>query len=164
MLRQLQNLKKKSQDKGFTIIEVMIVLVIAAVIILIVFLAVPALQRNSRNNQRKNDAGRVSSAITEWKTNHNNASPQASDLTAFNAQVGTFAHYTGVGSISDANGAGVIAFGNAALAQAPATSTTENILVVTEASCRNNTLSLGGGGAVVYTIETSGGARDYVCV
>jgi prepilin-type N-terminal cleavage/methylation domain-containing protein len=41
--------KLLKNEQGFTIIEVMIVLVIAAVIMLIVFLAVPALQRNSRN-------------------------------------------------------------------------------------------------------------------
>ncbi|HPW47952.1 MAG TPA: prepilin-type N-terminal cleavage/methylation domain-containing protein, partial [Candidatus Saccharibacteria bacterium] len=36
----------KKDQKGFTIIEVLIVLAIAALILLIVFLAVPALQRN----------------------------------------------------------------------------------------------------------------------
>ena len=65
----------KQQEKGFTIIEVMIVLVIAAVIILIVFLAVPALQRNSRNNQRKNDAARILAATNEWRANNSNKLP-----------------------------------------------------------------------------------------
>ncbi|MDQ3065292.1 MAG: prepilin-type N-terminal cleavage/methylation domain-containing protein, partial [bacterium] len=36
----------KNNNKGFTIIEVLIVLAIAGLIMLIVFLAVPALQRN----------------------------------------------------------------------------------------------------------------------
>jgi prepilin-type N-terminal cleavage/methylation domain-containing protein len=49
----LHNLKKRNE--GFTIIEVMIVLAIAGLIMLVVFLAVPALQRNSRNTQRNND-------------------------------------------------------------------------------------------------------------
>lgn len=65
----LQNLRK--QQKGFTIIEVMIVLVIAAVIILIVFLAVPALQRNQRNTSFKNAIGAVLAGTTEF-TNINN--------------------------------------------------------------------------------------------
>jgi prepilin-type N-terminal cleavage/methylation domain-containing protein len=39
-------LSLKNNKKGFTIIEVLIVLAIAGVIMVIVFLAVPALQRN----------------------------------------------------------------------------------------------------------------------
>lgn len=64
-----KNLKK--DEKGFTIIEVLIVLAIAGLIMLIVFLAVPALQRNSRNTQRSNDASRVSGAISECLSNNN---------------------------------------------------------------------------------------------
>lgn len=64
-----QQLKKKTE--GFTIIEVLIVLAIAGLILLIVFLAVPALQRNSRNTQRNNEASRVSSAVTDCLANRN---------------------------------------------------------------------------------------------
>ena len=63
--------KLRKQTEGFTIIEVLIVLAIAGLIMLIVFLAVPALQRNSRNNARNNDASRIASAITECMSNHN---------------------------------------------------------------------------------------------
>src|SRR4030095_14053868 len=56
---------------GFTIIEVLIVLAIAGLIMLIVFLAVPALQRNSRNNARNNDAAKIAAAITECLSNRN---------------------------------------------------------------------------------------------
>ena len=65
----VQQLKKKSE--GFTIIEVLIVLAIAGLIMLIVFLAVPALQRNSRNNARNNDAAKVAAAVTECLSNRN---------------------------------------------------------------------------------------------
>lgn len=61
----------KKDEKGFTIIEVLIVLAIAALILLIVFLAVPALQRNSRNNTRNNDAARISASVTECLSNRN---------------------------------------------------------------------------------------------
>ena len=64
-------------QKGFTIIEVMIVLAIAGLIILVVFLAVPALQRNSRNTQRKNDVQAVLGAIQEWINNNNGGIPDA---------------------------------------------------------------------------------------
>ncbi len=63
------NLKKKQQ--GFTIIEVLIVLAIAGLIMLIVFLAVPALQRNQRNNARQADANNLVSAVNECITNRN---------------------------------------------------------------------------------------------
>lgn len=61
----------KKPTSGFTIIEVMIVLVIAAVILLIVFLAVPALQRNSRNNQRQQDVNRLMVTFQEYLTKGN---------------------------------------------------------------------------------------------
>ncbi|MCX6806144.1 MAG: prepilin-type N-terminal cleavage/methylation domain-containing protein [Patescibacteria group bacterium] len=54
--------------KGFTIIEVIIVLVIGAVIMLAVFLVVPQLQVNARNNQRRNDIQRVLVAARQYYT------------------------------------------------------------------------------------------------
>lgn len=66
----LKQYKTKDQ-KGFTIIEVLIVLAIAGLILLIVFLAVPALQRNARNTQRKTDIGRIGSAATTVISNSN---------------------------------------------------------------------------------------------
>lgn len=65
----LQNIRK--QQKGFTIIEVLIVLAIAGLILLIVFLAVPALQRNSRNTQRASDASKVAAAVSQCMGNRN---------------------------------------------------------------------------------------------
>lgn len=62
---------RRSSEGGFTIIEVLIVLAIAGLIMLIVFLAVPALQRNSRNTQRSNDASRISAAVNECLNNRN---------------------------------------------------------------------------------------------
>jgi len=54
--------------KGFTIIEVIIVLVIGAVIMLAVFLVIPQLQVNARNNQRRNDIQRVLVAARQYYT------------------------------------------------------------------------------------------------
>lgn len=65
----------KKNKEGFTIIEVLIVLAIAGLILLIVFLAVPALQRNSRNTQRKNDVAALLGAISEYASNNNGALP-----------------------------------------------------------------------------------------
>jgi prepilin-type N-terminal cleavage/methylation domain-containing protein len=65
----------RNKEKGFTIVEVMIVIAIAGLILLIVFLAVPALQRNSRNTQRKNDVSALIGAINEYSSNHNGSLP-----------------------------------------------------------------------------------------
>jgi prepilin-type N-terminal cleavage/methylation domain-containing protein len=90
---KLQQLRKKSQ--GFTIIEVLIVLAIAGLILLIVFLAVPALQRNSRNNSRKNDVQNVLGGISEHVNNNNGQLPATGapgvTLILANVKVGTYA-------------------------------------------------------------------------
>jgi|AntRauTorcE11897_2_1112592.scaffolds.fasta_scaffold00034_85 prepilin-type N-terminal cleavage/methylation domain-containing protein len=70
---KLPTLKNKD---GFTIIEVVLVLAIAGLIFLIVFLALPALQRNQRDTQRRNDVGRALTAVTNYSANNNNAVPE----------------------------------------------------------------------------------------
>lgn len=65
--------KLRNRNKGFTIIEVLIVLAIAGLILMVVFLAVPALQRNSRNTQRKNDVANILSAVAEVASNKTGA-------------------------------------------------------------------------------------------
>jgi prepilin-type N-terminal cleavage/methylation domain-containing protein len=67
--------KNLKRDDGFTIIEVLIVLAIAGLIMLIVFLAVPALQRNSRNTSRKSDAASLGSAVAEYVNNNDGQLP-----------------------------------------------------------------------------------------
>ncbi len=61
--------------KGFTIIEVVLVLAIAGLIFLMVFIALPALQRSQRNAQRKNDMSRFITAVTTYASNNSNRSP-----------------------------------------------------------------------------------------
>jgi prepilin-type N-terminal cleavage/methylation domain-containing protein len=53
--------------KGFTIIEVLIVLAVAALILLVIFLAVPALRRNERNYDRKHFVDLTAAALDEYK-------------------------------------------------------------------------------------------------
>src|SRR5258707_5405230 len=65
----------KRFTQGFTIIEVLIVLAIAGLILLIVFLAVPALQRNSRNTQRNNDVSSAIGAMSEYINNNGGTIP-----------------------------------------------------------------------------------------
>lgn len=65
----------KKQGKGFTIIEILIVLTIAGLILLIVFLAVPQLQRNTRDNQRQSMAGRLSTELGTYSSNNQGTYP-----------------------------------------------------------------------------------------
>lgn len=68
------NIKAK---KGFTIIEVVLVLAIAGLIFLMVFVALPALQRSQRDTQRRDDFARLATAITQYQTNNNGKVPMA---------------------------------------------------------------------------------------
>lgn len=83
----LRKLKKNNQ--GFTIIEVMIVLAIAGLILLIVLLAVPALQRNSRNTAIKNDASAVSAGVNEFKSNNDGSPPTGISATTVSGAAGS---------------------------------------------------------------------------
>src|SRR5262245_60001467 len=68
--------------KGFTIIEVLIVLAIDGMILLIVLLAVPALQRNARNVRRKNDVRILLGAVQDYMSIHQGQFPTTStDIT-----------------------------------------------------------------------------------
>ena len=56
--------------KGFTIIEVVLVLAIAGLIFAMVFIALPALQRTQRNSQRKRNGERFYSAVQKYYANN----------------------------------------------------------------------------------------------
>lgn len=64
-----------NSKKGFTIIEVVLVLAIAGLIFLMVFIALPALQRSQRDTQRRNDYAALSTAVTTYMTNNNGSLP-----------------------------------------------------------------------------------------
>lgn len=68
-------LKDLKRSKGFTIVEVMIVLAIAGLIILIVFMAVPALQRSSRNTQARSAAAAILTTVNEYISNNGGTMP-----------------------------------------------------------------------------------------
>lgn len=72
--------------KGFTIIEVVLVLAIAGLIFLMVFIALPALQRSQRNTQRENDISRFLTAVNDYQTNNSGKTPFDKNTT----KLGTF--------------------------------------------------------------------------
>ncbi len=73
------NIKSK---KGFTIIEVVLVLAIAGLIFLMVFIALPNMQMSQRNTRRRNDYSALSTMITTFVSNNNGNMPQKTDIKA----------------------------------------------------------------------------------
>lgn len=59
--------------RGFTLVEIVIVLAIAALIMVVVFLAVQGAQRGQRNDTRRSVAGRVLAAAASYQGNNNGA-------------------------------------------------------------------------------------------
>lgn len=142
----------KLNKKGFTIIEIMIVLAIAGLILLIVFLAVPALQRNSRNTQRKNDVSALLGGVNEFTSNSGGTMPTTvAQITAL-ARTG---YYAGVGG-----GQGQINIATGATGALGATAADDRIIIVTGAQCGAAGAAVAGGArsaVVLYEIETNGG-------
>ena len=67
----------QQNKKGFTIIEVVLVLAIAGLIFLMVFVALPALQRGQRDSQRRSDISRFMSQVNSYQTNNGGRVPAA---------------------------------------------------------------------------------------
>lgn len=147
-----KELKKK--EDGFTIIEVLIVLAIAGLIMLIVFLAVPALQRNQRNEGRKADVGRIGGAVSEFYSNNNGTVPStAAHRTTIVNSVGNMSQYVA------ADIQNIVTSNQAALANVA------QVRIVTGAKCdtatpgaTTNTNASTRSVAIQYMIETSGAA------
>jgi len=137
-------LSKKEQ--GFTIIEVLIVLAIAGLIMLIVFLAVPALQRNSRNTQRSNDAARVAGAINECLANNNGNLTNCNNPGA--AQLNAYITMAGNQQLVNWNTGAWNAAGGL-----------DGLYYANNTRCNGNTPATGGGTrafTLSYSVETSG--------
>jgi len=163
----LQMLKdyKKSKE-GFTIIEVLIVLAIAGLIMLIVLLAVPALTRSTRNSNRREDAGRIVSAINEYISNTNGTLPDpggwASEGAAILSDAGTLAQYKDIASYPTASAGSLTAL-KFDLETGPVTTNTSGIsgdaLVLEEASS-----CTGGSGAGTISMIPGAGSTPNAAV
>lgn len=134
----------RTDNKGFTIIEVVLVLAIAALIFLMIFVALPALQRGQANTARKNDASTIASAINTYRTNNSGTLPDAAaDLDSYIdelSQLDTALQWQdGAGSISDLEG------------------NLDTATVFTEAKCDGNDAVDGTSkqAAVITVLETS---------
>lgn len=75
--------QKTNSERGFTIIEVVLVLAIAGLIFLMVFIALPALQRSQRDTQRRDDVSRINTQIGNYQNSARGGVPQEDDLASF---------------------------------------------------------------------------------
>lgn len=75
--------KQQLKERGFTIIEVVLVLAIAALIFLMVFIALPALQASQRDTARKSDVSIVSAAYDSASGNNNGNSVTTAILRSY---------------------------------------------------------------------------------
>lgn len=71
--------QKTNSRRGFTIIEVVLVLAIAGLIFLMVFLALPALQRSQRDTQRRNSLGEFRTQVVQYQSNNRGRVPAGLD-------------------------------------------------------------------------------------
>ncbi|HEY5152734.1 MAG TPA: type II secretion system protein [Candidatus Saccharimonadales bacterium] len=152
MLNRLNKTKQQKSDQGFTIIEVMIVLAIAGLILLIVFLAVPALQRNSRNTQRKNDVSALIGAVNEYTSNNNGTLPTTSAQVLALSKPGYFTSGPGAGP-------GQVNLLTGAQPALPGTAAGDRVVVVTGAQCGAAGITTAGNArqvSIQYQIETAG--------
>ncbi len=159
---------KKSDNKGFTIIEVMIVLAIAGLILLIVFLAIPALQRNSRNTQRKNDVAAVLAGVSEYSNNNNGTLPTTCSgtnpiqigLAATGSQAKVGYYNVGCGTGAPANGK-VQLLASFAATGPLSTSSKDYVVIVPGASCTAGAAVAGSARSFVAVYEIENGAGTY---
>ena len=146
---KLNQLREKD---GFTIIEVIIVLVIAAIIMLAVFLVVPQLQRTQRNSRRQNDARRVITTYEQYKSENNGTAPT------------TAGNITGLtGALTDPSGTAYNITIPATAAPSPPVVNT--ITVVPNNTCTNaGVLTASNGSVAVFvTTESAAGAPTNWC-
>ena len=157
----------KKTEKGFTIIEVALVLAIGALIFLVVFLAVPALQRNQRNDARKRDISNVVEAVTDYNSNNPTTGLKESGL-PYDMSSGTLVkNGNDLGKYLDtlsSNIKKVEIKAQGKLPSKPDADTAEQIFVVKSSQCvglHQVTSAPGRKSAVVGTVENNSGYEFY---
>ena len=71
---------KRGDKKGFTIIEVSLVLAIAGLIFLMIFIALPALRRTQRDSVRRDDMMKFIKEVKSFQTNNRGALPTGAEI------------------------------------------------------------------------------------
>jgi prepilin-type N-terminal cleavage/methylation domain-containing protein len=106
----VSNLLKK--EKGFTLIEIVLVLAIAGLLLVIVFLAVAGAQKSRRDTQRKNDLSRVAANLETYAGNQNGNYPTNAQFAALFQPTGQY--YLGANTVDPLSGTAYTFQGSAA--------------------------------------------------
>ena len=163
-------LKLSEKHKGFTIIEVLVVLAIAGLIMVVVFLAVPALQRTGRNNALNSDARSVLAAVGNYRTNNGGtlpaaqaAAPPTSGVVTVGTTGNTETARVGQGTVSVR-----IDDGSSPITAGSATVGTMEVITGTNAVCNGTASGLSGTGSatnyVVLYVAEGGGGNILKCI
>ena len=142
---------KLQQRKGFTIIEVVLVLAIAALIILMVFIAWPALQRTQRDQARKSDVALIGSTISTFKSNNKGKLPSICELNKL-----VFKQGTSIYQAVDCEGAAAVT-GSDIITQSAVD--IKQVIVVPRGKCDGNNVRTDGSPrqvALAFAVEASG--------
>jgi type IV pilus assembly protein PilA len=149
----------RTNTKGFTIIEVVLVLAIAALIFLMVFVALPALNRGQANTARKSDVSTIAAAINTYRTNNNGDLP--SDYGDLGSYVDKLSQLEFDDQTSFQTGAGATMGSDDGARKA----NLDKVQVVLEAKCSGQTTISGSSrqAAVQTVVETSAGKYTTFC-
>ena len=139
----------KLNNKGFTIVEVLIVLAIAGVILATILIAVPALQRNSRNTQVKQAATALVAGAQEYAAANGGTLPASA---TWSAPTVTWGPSTTNQTKTTVSG-GITVTPSLGSATIPTSFAANTVYLITGATCSGNTAVSGTGTAVVYTVE-----------
>jgi len=149
---------KLQQRKGFTIIEVVLVLAIAALIILMVFIAWPALQRTQRDQARKSDVALIGSTISTFKSNNKGKLPSICELNKLVFKQGT-SIYQAVNCASEGPVTGSDIITQSAVANDDSAVGIKQVIVVPGGRCDGNNVKTDGSPrqvALAFAVEANG--------
>ncbi len=153
------------KKRGFTIIEVVLVLAIAGLIFMMVFLAFPALQRSQKDTQRRDQLSGLVTQIIKYQSNNRNQLP--SDWDSFRNKY----MLAGGDTFEDPNGEDYVLTVSkcekkdnttgACSKQAPDTFDEQEykVLILTNSTCNGETAVYNSGSkrvSVLYTLEGGG--------
>lgn len=135
-------MSNRRKEKGFTIIEVVLVLAIAGLIFMMVFVALPALQRSQRDTQRKSDLSRAITSVASYASNNRNALP-ASNSAAWNAFAASYLRSNN-DTFTDPSGTDYTFIVGGTVSNS-FDAASPNIIVTIGATCNGETLTTGQG-------------------
>lgn len=160
------NVNNTNAQKGFTIIEVVLVLAIAGLIFLMVFIALPALQRNQRDTARKSDVSTVSSAVNSFTGNNRGSYPTDAQLQSYTKDLSDNTDNSKVTIISYITGTTTYSIGEEAIKVVKGAKCGATGVAASGATTANQTLAVGSkrqyvtigfleaGGGTTYCLES----------